>query len=321
MYPDLFSLGPITIHSFGLMAMLGFLVGTLLMHGEFRHLGLDPDLAVTIATAALIGGFVGARIYYMIEHWHEFATPLGDVFWRGGLSWYGGLLGVMLPWAWRMAAIKTRKSTAPLFSKPAVFLSLLIGYLGARLPIVVHYWRNVDESFATVFNGAGLVWYGGLFGGAAAVMWTIQHFKMPFWPTVDVVAVQLLVGQSFGRMGCFLSADGDYGPPSDVPWAMAFPHGVVPTTERVHPTPLYDIVLLLTAFTLIWKVRRKGFVPGTLSGFYLIAAGSERFITEFWRRTPKIAFGWMTLAQIISLAMILAGAVLVLLRRRQKPKP
>ncbi|MDZ7266502.1 MAG: prolipoprotein diacylglyceryl transferase [candidate division KSB1 bacterium] len=318
MYPDLFSLGPVAIHSFGVMAMLGFLTGTLLMRSEFRRLGLDPDLAVTISTVALIGGFVGARLYYMIEHWHEFATPLGDVFWRGGLNWHGGLLGVTLPWLWRLAASKTKKSTAPLCNRQTAIFSLLLAYLGARLPVVVHYWRNVAESFATVFNGAGLVWYGGLFGGAAAVMWTIRHYNMPFWTTVDVVAVQLLVGQSFGRMGCFLSGDGDYGPPADVPWAMAFPQGVVPTTERVHPTPLYDIVLLLTAFAIIWKVRRKGFMPGTLSGLYLIAAGGERFLTEFWRRTPKIAFGWMTLAQIISLAMILAGVVLICLRREPR---
>lgn len=318
MYPDLFTIGPVTLHSFGLMAMLGFLVGALIMRREFSRLGVEPDLAITISTAALIGGFVGARLYYIIEHWPDFAEPIPNVFWRGGFAWYGAVLGILLVGGWKFFAAKKEKTPAATLQllKQNAGLLIFAAYLGGRIPIIIKYWQHLDKSFAMVFSGAGLVWYGGLFGGTLAVMWAIQHYKMPFWQTVDIVAMLLLVGQSFGRMGCFLSADGDYGPPSDVPWAMAFPNGVVPTTERVHPTPLYDIILLMTAFVLIWRIRKRPFAPGTLFGLYLIAAGSERFITEFWRRTPKIAFDWMTLAQMISIGMILAGAVLIYLRRK-----
>jgi phosphatidylglycerol:prolipoprotein diacylglycerol transferase len=245
MYPDILKIGPFTLHSFGLMAMLGFLIPTLIMRREFRRIGIDPEMSSNIAVAAIIGGFIGARLYYIIEHWQEF------------------------------------------LQEPKVF----------------------------IFSGAGLVWYGGLFGGALAVIWAIRHYHLPFWKTADIIAPQLLLGQAFGRMGCFLAADGDYGPPSEVPWAMAFPKGVVPTDVPVHPTPLYDIFFLLTFFFILWKLRHRPFVPGTMFGLYFIAVGIGRFITEFWRVTPKIAFGWMSLAQMISVAMIILGVFIIQVRR------
>jgi phosphatidylglycerol:prolipoprotein diacylglycerol transferase len=247
MYPDILKIGPFTLHSFGLMAMLGFLIPTLIMRREFRRSKIDPEFSSTIAVAAIIGGFIGARLYYIVEHWQEFLL----------------------------------------------------------------------EPKAFIFSGAGLVWYGGFFGGALAVLWAIWHFRQPFWKTVDVIAPLLLLGQAFGRMGCLLAADGDYGPPSNVPWAMAFPKGVVPTEVPVHPTPLYDIILLLTFFTILWQLRHYQFAPGTMFGLYFIAVGIERFITEFWRTTPKVALGWMTLAQIISIAMIITGFVIIETRKRR----
>jgi phosphatidylglycerol:prolipoprotein diacylglycerol transferase len=247
MYPDILKIGPLTLHSFGVMAMLGFLIPTLLMRREFRRIQIDPEMSSNIAVAAIIGGFIGARLYYIIEHWQEF----------------------------------------------------------------------LQEPKAFVFSGAGLVWYGGFIGGALAVLWTIRHYKLPFWKTVDIIAPLLLLGQAFGRMGCFLAADGDYGPPSDVPWAMAFPKGVVPTDVPVHPTPLYDLILLFAFFAILWGLRHREFAPGTMFGLYFIAVGVGRFITEFWRTTPKIAFGWMSLAQMISIAMIIIGLVMIEMRKHR----
>jgi prolipoprotein diacylglyceryltransferase len=90
-----------------------------------------------------------------------------------------------------------------------------------------------------------------------------------------------------------LAGDGDYGPPSDLPWAMSFENGVVPTPPNVlvHPTPLYEFIFCLAIFAFLWKIRRrKEHLPGFIFGAYLFLAGVERFITEFWRRTPVIAF-------------------------------
>ena len=248
MYPDIFTIGPFTLHSFGLMAMLGFLVPTLIMRREFSRTNQDPDNANNIIVTAIIGGFLGARLYYLIEHWDDF----------------------------------------------------------------------MRDPSGMIFSGAGLVWYGGLAGGVIAVFWSVRHYKMPFWETTDLVATLLLLGQAFGRMGCLLAADGDYGPPSDVPWAIAFPNGVVPIDVPVHPTPLYDIILLLVFFGIVWSLRKRKFFPGTYLGLYFIAAGTERFITEFWRTTPEVAFGWMTLAQIISIVLFISGSMIILIRNNSK---
>ena len=245
MYPDLFKIGPITIHSFGVMAMLGFLVPTLILRKEFRRLNIDPDLANNIAVGAIIGGFLGARLYFIIEHWGDFLRdPAGMIFSGAGLVWYGGLVGGVLG-----VLLVIRSYQKMLFKKHGP---------GAKVP--------------SIFQ----------FG--------------------DMIMPLILLGYAFGRCGCQLAGDGDYGPPSDLPWAMAYPHGVVPTFVRVHPTPIYDIILSTTFFFILWKLRKRPFATGTLFGLALIAMGVERFITEFFRNTPKIAFGWMTLALLLQIS-------------------
>ena len=132
---------------------------------------------------------------------------------------------------------------------------------------------------------------------------------------IDLIAPLLILGYAFGRMGCFLSGDGDYGPPTTLPWGMAFPNGTVPTIEKVHPTPLYEIALSLMIFAFLWKMRKRDMPTGMMFGIYLILAGAERFVTEFWRLTSVVALG-MTVAQIISSVLMIAGIVMVLRLRR-----
>ncbi len=241
MYPELIKIGPITIHSFGVMAMLGFLIPTLILRREFQRLNLNPDLANNIAVAAIIGGFVGARLYFIIEHWSEF----------------------------------------------------------------------LQKPLAMIFSGAGLVWYGGFIGGVAAVIWMIRRSQQSILQIGDYVAPLVLLGYGIGRIGCHLAGDGDYGPPTDVPWAVSYPKGVVPTTELVHPTPIYDFLLSILFFTLLWKFRTKTVYKGQLMALAFMAAGVERFITEFFRTTPKIPGLGITHAQTISLVVIVAGLVIL----------
>jgi phosphatidylglycerol:prolipoprotein diacylglycerol transferase len=92
---------------------------------------------------------------------------------------------------------------------------------------------------------------------------------------------------------------------------MAFPNGVVPTLERVHPTPLYDALSLVTLFLILWSIRKKDFKPGTIFGLFAMFLGVERFITEFWRTDPKYIFGLLSEAQMISIVLFLAGIGLI----------
>jgi len=120
------------------------------------------------------------------------------------------------------------------------------------------------------------------------------------------------VGYAIGRIGCLLSGDGDYGVPTKLPWGMSFPNGVVPTTERVHPTPIYEFLIWMLIAVVLWRMGKKalgGEAPGKVFCAYLILTGVARFLIEFIRINPKSFFG-MSNAQAASLVSMLAGIVL-----------
>ena len=193
-----------------------------------------------------------------------------------------------------------------------VFAALIGGVIGAKL------WWAIETNeltFSGLFSGSGLTWYGGALGGAAGVLlWASRH-GMRNLSLLDICAPALAVGYAVGRVGCQLSGDGDYGGPSDLPWAMAYPDGVVPTEEEVHPTPIYETFAMGLVGFALWRLR-NAFRPGALFALYLVLAGLERFLVEFVRRNEPVALG-LTTAQLFSIGLIVAGATwLVLLVRR-----
>ena len=100
------------------------------------------------------------------------------------------------------------------------------------------------DPFGLLLSGSGWVWQGGLMGGAVAVLAKARALGLPLGDVADLAGLCLAIGQAIGRVGCQLSGDGDYGIPTDLPWGMSYPNGVVPTTDRVHPTPIYESVAL-----------------------------------------------------------------------------
>jgi phosphatidylglycerol:prolipoprotein diacylglycerol transferase len=133
--------------------------------------------------------------------------------------------------------------------------------------------------------------------------------------TLDVAAAPLAAAYAIGRIGCQLAGDGDYGEAWDGPWAMAYPEGTVPTTEEVHPTPVYETLTMGLVAWYLWR-RRDSMAPGGLFALYLLLAGTERFLVEFVRRNDTVAAG-LTLPQLVALAMMIGGGAW-LLRLRQR---
>jgi phosphatidylglycerol---prolipoprotein diacylglyceryl transferase len=163
-----------------------------------------------------------------------------------------------------------------------------------------------DDLLGNLFSGSGLVWYGGAIGGAIAVLaWAWWRGWLGL-ALLDYCSVLLALGYAIGRIGCQVSGDGDYGKPSDLPWAMAYPHGTVPTDVEVHPTPVYETLTMGLVAVLLWRWRDR-FAAGTLFAAYLVLAGTERLLVEFIRRNDDVALG-LTLPQLISIVMIVAGA-------------
>jgi phosphatidylglycerol:prolipoprotein diacylglycerol transferase len=244
MYPEI-DLGPLTLQSFGLMFALAFLAAGWLIWKRLGEIGKPPDWAYEIGFAALIGGVVGSRLYFVVQNYDDVK---------------GDLLG-------------------------------------------------------NLFGGSGLVWYGGAIGGAAAVLLWAWYRDFLRLALLDLAAPALALGYAVGRVGCQLSGDGDYGEAWDGPWAMAYPDGTVPTTEEVHPTPVYEALAMGFGAWLLWRLRER-FRAGVLFALYLVYAGTERFLVEFVRRNSEVALG-LTGAQLESLAMMVAGFVwLYVVRRR-----
>jgi phosphatidylglycerol:prolipoprotein diacylglycerol transferase len=200
------------------------------------------------------------------------------------------------------------------FAYDLVLWAYVGGWIGARLFVIPSGWTYfVEDPIAFLLSSSGWVWYGGVVGGAVAVLWWARAVGMPLAVAADIMAPALALGLAVGRVGCQLAGDGDYGVPTDLPWGMSYPNGAVPTTDRVHPTPVYEMLMYAAIFVILWRQRNRGLPPGHLIGQYLVYSGAARFAVEFIRRNPRWIVG-LTTAQWFSIASVLLG--LWLMRQR-----
>lgn len=197
----------------------------------------------------------------------------------------------------------------------------VLGVAGAKLWHVLEDFSSlVHNPTAVIFDRAGFAWFGGLIAGILVLLWQGREAKTGALAMLDLAAPAAAVGYGVGRLGCLLSGDGDYGIPTNLPWGISFPNGLVPTTQRVHPTPIYELLAALAIAWYLWRRDNPERAPrlgiGQITGEYLILSGVARFLVEFIRINPKIYWG-MTNAQVASLGSILAGLLLVIWARKQ----
>lgn len=212
-----------------------------------------------------------------------------------------------------------------------VFMGVIGGIAGAKLYyILLNYERLTTDPGALILSRGGLVWYGGFLLATALVVWEIRRQKMSLPKMADIIAPALALAYAVGRMGCFLVGD-DWGRPTDSWLGIAFPRGT-PATSRinierlgiavdpeliekygqivpVHPTQLYEVGLSTLIFFFLWKMRGDARASGWIFMLWLALAGAERFAVEFLRAKDDRFFGVLTLAQVISLAIVAAGVI------------
>ena len=203
-----------------------------------------------------------------------------------------------------------RRGIDPELSTNLITAAVLGGLAGAKLYFVLFEMPDGStwgETVRATFSGSGLTWHGGFLVATAAVIWTIRRHAAPLPATADAIGMGLALGYGIGRIGCQLAGDGDYGVPTDLPWGMAYPEGVVATTEIVHPAPVYETLLGVATFGVLWRVRRSLEVrPGLLFCLYLVLAGAARFGVETIRLNPEVLWG-LTGAQLFSLVLAAVG--------------
>jgi phosphatidylglycerol:prolipoprotein diacylglycerol transferase len=279
MYPIIFELpswipivGGAAITSFGVFMLLSFLTGGYLTRAGLRRIGEDPEKAWDLVFMAVVGGIVGARLYYVLLNFPRFVQdPLGMIFARGGLVWYGGFI------------------------------------------------------VAT-----------------ALVVWEVRRQKLPLAATADAVAPALALAYAVGRLGCFFVGD-DWGRPTGSWVGVRFPMGTPPSSvdviERdfgitvdpalveqygqivpVHPTQLYEVGLSTLIFFVLWNLRGRGRPAGWLFMVWLALAGTERFLVEFLRAKDDRFLAGLTVAQLISLAIVAVGVAGAVRLSKQEPE-
>jgi phosphatidylglycerol:prolipoprotein diacylglycerol transferase len=166
-----------------------------------------------------------------------------------------------------------------------------------------------------LLDRAGFAWFGGLVAAILVLMWQGRVARTGALGMLDLAAPAAAVGYGVGRLGCLTSGDGDYGIPTSLPWGVSFPNGLVPTTQHVHPTPVYEFIVALLIAWYLWRRGRADRPVGQITGEYLIWTGIARFLVEFIRINPRIYFG-MSNAQVASLGSIVAGAALIVWAQR-----
>ena len=254
-YPLVFRIGTFEVTGFGIMMMLGFITGGWLVALEIRRRGWNEDYGADMIVAAVVGGVVGAKLWYV-----ALTGDPGALFSRGGLVWYGG-------------------------------------FLGGVIAVILNGWRR----------------------------------RVPIRITMHLAAPALAAAYAVGRVGCFVVGD-DYGRPTTLPWAVKFPQGLPPSTAgnlaalfrvavpadvapntvlAVHPTQLYEVMIMMAVFMVLWRWRLSDRPLGWLFGAYLMSAGAERFLVEILRAKDDRILGFFTLAQATSVLVVVTGLVLV----------
>jgi len=231
-----------------------------------------------------------------------------------------------------------RRGYDPEYSSSIVIAAAVMGLVGSRLYAILDDLPTyLADPKTMIFSGSGFVFYGGMIGGLLGAYMVSRWYRIGFAATIDMCAPALAIGQAIGRMGCQLAGDGDWGLVSNVPWAMAYPRAIVGWNSqtvlklddhyqlvsgffpgvRVHPAPVYETILYLGVFTILWSMRKTSYPPGRIMYWYLLLGGAARFIVEFWRINPRV-FYMFSEAQLIAFAMMILGSVALILTNGKK---
>jgi len=202
-----------------------------------------------------------------------------------------------------------KRSGLPHDGVDAAVAGVIGGLIGAKLLWTLEFSAEAPLT-DLLFSRAGLSWFGGLIGGVGTGLWVLHRRRVPIVRALAAAAPALAVGHAIGRIGCFMVGD-DYGRPSNLPWAVAFPEGLPPTSVRVHPTQLYEAVALAVVAWALIRWRRQGVADAVVLGPYFVLAGSIRFAIEFIRINLRI-LGPLTLAHLIALCLAVAGMTMIL---------
>jgi phosphatidylglycerol:prolipoprotein diacylglycerol transferase len=271
-------------------------------------------------------------------HPHLLTIPAFHLFsWSPGpftLHTYGVLLAIaFLAGLWAVSHQAKRAGLDPGRATDMAVWVLIAGLVGAKIMLLAVDWRFYSRNpreLLGVFQSGG-VFYGGLVAGILVAWFYARHYRLPGWPTADVIAPGLVLGQAIGRLGCF-AAGCCWGKPAHLPWAVTFTdlnaarQVGTPMDVPLHPIQLYEsLAAFLIFFFLLWLAPRKSF-QGQVTLAYVALYSAVRFVLEFWRGDSQRGVwfgGTLSTSQLASIILLLAVLIVFprLRRHRVEPKP
>lgn len=317
-----------------------------------------PATVTELITSAVIGFLIGFKLIYVVMNYAEFVNDTQGILLSVKGNFLGGIAFAALSVLLRYREKEKQKLAEPKWVEEKIYphqlvgnitmVAAIAGLLGAKL---FHNLENLDDFINdpvdALLSFSGLTMYGGLICGGAAVLWYGRKNGIPFRHQIDATAPGLMLAYGVGRIGCHLSGDGDWGIVNNHPkpavfnflpdwfWAYNYPHNVnsvgVPIPgcvgrhcmmlpEAVFPTPLWEAIICISLFFVLWSLRKKITTPGILFSIYLVMNGVERFFIEKIRVNTKYhIFGHgITQAEIISFCLILLGLTGIYYFRKKK---
>ncbi len=329
----------------------------LLQPTEMQVMVGQPATPADLILNFLLGFLLGYKILALfIMSSAATEDPQAFIFSSRG-SWPAGIgLGLLfagLKW-WdknKQKLAKPEKRTVRIWPEDRVgeitIIALIFGLLGAKLFDIFENWSDfLKHPSSYILSPSGLTFYGGLICAALAIWAYARKHKIQFWHLNDAMAPTMMLAYSLGRIGCQVSGDGDWGLANTNPkpfawlpdwmWSYNYPHNVneagtpIPgcvgkycneLPVGVYPTPFYEIVGCFILFLLIWSVRKRFKIPGTLFAFYLVLNGLERFFIEKIRVNVRLNIpGHPTQAELISSLLFLSGIILWIILKRKAGK-
>jgi phosphatidylglycerol:prolipoprotein diacylglycerol transferase len=257
-----------------------------------------------------------------------------ELFSIGPIKFYsfGAMLALAFLAANYLMAKEVARKKLPDVTNTVLALSIILGLVGAKLfDVLEHLDDLARDPLGTLFSSGGLAYYGGLILALIGNYIYLKWRKVPILPFLDAAAPAIMLAYGIGRIGCLLAGDGCYGQPTDLPWAMTYPNGIVstladrnprlvhefkrlfpnqpvPADIAVHPTPIYESLYAFIFFVVLWRMRLQARPHGQLFFLFLALQAVSRFLVEFVRLNDMVAFG-LTQAQLISIVLLIVALV------------
>jgi len=322
-----------------------------------RFLKGAPATKSELISSGIFGFIIGYKLVYVVLNYSEFVNDTQGFILSAKGSFIGGAVVAAISVYLRYYEKEKQKLATPEWVEEKVYphqivgnftmVAAVSGLIGAK---IFHNLENIDDFIAdpvdALISFSGLTMYGGLICGGIAMIWYAKKKGISIPLFIDANATGLMLAYGTGRLGCQISGDGDWGianphpKPSwlhflpDWAWAYNYPHNVnsvgVPIPdcvgrhcmvlpEIVYPTPLWEAVICISLFFVLWGLRKKITIPGVLFSIYLIMNGIERFFIEKIRVNTKyhISGHAITQAEIISVCLIILGIIGVFYFRKR----